>query len=527
MFSKPLYDLVQSVFRLRSYRRRKHSRSIQTEALEARQMLTTFYVHSPSDGFAVQSADSSVFTSLQAAVDAAASNAGSDTIKIVGEPREFSESLVINDSSGNLTILSEQFHAGFSGDGSETVFDVTLNGNSLTLYNLAVQNGATGLAVSGTGSVKAYDISATGNGVGLDFSDLTGTVLLDGVEVSDNQDVGLNAADLDRLFVLDGEFDSNGGHGLNLLGVDRVGIRDTTFSNNAGDGVQLRDGDLFQSINVTSSSNQGRGIEVSGFQKVEIQGGEIRANEDTGIHVSTTDSTTIKKLSVVQNTGAKYGGGVYVGHGGTAVITSVTVAQNSARFGGGIYFTNLSGASTLSHSRVEDNAISGRTAFGAGIYHNSSLAVQSVQVSGNTAAGEKVAGAGIYSTGQSAQLDLTSSTISRNVLNGQQHSNGRFAYALGAGLYVGLGADAVVKTSSFAFNEANMLAVNSRTRSRGGAAYKNSSSGTTLFIQASTIWGNKAAEAGGVYGYGSGVKLRFVFLFNNENGNLGGTWQVV
>lgn len=530
MFSQRISDLVKKVFSSNSRRRRQLGRPLQTEALEARQLLTTFYVQSPDESSALNSADASdavVFTSLQAAVDAAADNDGSDTIRIIGEPRDFAESLIINDHSGNVTILSEQFQAEFIGNGSDPVLDVTLNGNSVTLYNFALQGGETGLSVTGNGSVKAYDISVSDNDVGLELSDVTGTVLLDGIQVHDNREAGLNATDLDRLFILDGQFHSNGGHGLDLQDIDRVGIRDSVVANNAADGVQVRNGDLFQSINVSSSHNQGRGLEVSGFQTVEVLQGEIRGNGDTGIHVSNSESTTIQNLLVTQNTGAKYGGGIYVGHGGTAKVTSLSVTQNSARFGGGIYLTNLSGTSELSHARIEENSVAGRTAYGAGIYHNSALAVTSVQVSGNTATGEKIAGAGIYSTGQSGQLDLRSSTISRNVLNGQQHANGRFAFALGGGLYVGLGADAHVQASSFSFNEANMVSVNTNTRSRGGAAYKNSSSGTTLFIQTSTIWRNKAAEAGGIYGYGSGLSIRFVFLFDNDNGHLGGTWQVV
>ncbi len=152
-----------------------------------------------------------------------------------------------------------------------------------------------------------------------------------------------------------------------------LAIVDSTISDNTGQ--TLGPGDPFggSGIGFLAADNDGDGNGDGGFR--------------------------LERSTVSGNSGALFGGGVYMD--GVSTITDSSVTGNSATYGGGIYATGTS--SSISRSTISGNDGN----LGGGIFNNVGNVIAQTTIDGNTA----VDGAGVLNL---ELLDVNSSTISNN-----------------------------------------------------------------------------------------------------------------
>jgi predicted outer membrane repeat protein len=208
----------------------------------------------------------------------------------------------------------------------------------------------------------------------------------------------------------------------------------------------------------------------------EICGGN--ASLGGGICVSDKGSTLIMTGGNITMNNAPNGGGIFVGNGGTAELTGVTVAENNliykendgkdAAYGGGLHIAG--GAKCvlkdcLISSNYDNN--------GGGISNTGTINIENTEIKGNQAKGE---GAGIFSNGKAT---LTNSTIFSNMAN----SNG-----------------GGISNKTDMTMEDCTISNNSSSEAGGGIfAATRSDSSKTIYIGKNKITQNNAKIGGGIY----------------------------
>lgn len=202
-----------------------------TEKQESRLLLAAFHV----DAGAAAGGDGTSgtpFNSIAAGVSAAAASSGADSLLI--HPRVYSESPVINDTSGDLIIQGTSGVAAdvtVAGTGGH-VFSIT-PANSVTIEDLSITNGGRGIyAHDGAGAVVVDNVVANGLTAAGVFLIRTGDVTIRNSQMNSDT-VGIWMSDVGQVLVEDNQFDNHAQSGAVIDRATAVVVRNTTVSNNA------------------------------------------------------------------------------------------------------------------------------------------------------------------------------------------------------------------------------------------------------------------------------------------------------
>lgn len=507
-----------------------------------------------ADDFSVISANNSGTGSLRAAVTAANTTPGADTITIdagVGLISLTGSELSITD---DLTIVGQGISdTVISGNDNSRVFNIDtgvtvtiqnltlengratddnggaiLNAGTLTLENVVVRNSIAtfdGGGIANTGALTLTNSDVSGNSVVLDFG---GGIYSAGDTVSlasttlDNNTAPKNGG---GLYLLSGSLNVNGGtmsgnevtsntsgQGLGggfFLAAETSGtVTNATLQNNT---AQIAGGGVFAESNVTLS------FTGSVFQN------NLAANplaEGGGIW---SDGTlTLANTTFQANRSNFQGGGLFNNRNGVVTITDSTFQENRADEGAGIFNERESGQITISGSRFANNIAdttdaNGLSGDGGAIYsfREARLTISDTQIVDNQAGGD---GAGIYSEGE---LTLTNVLVQNNETIDVDIDND----ATGGGIYLGQRSNTVIRNSQILSNTA---------RGPGGGIARLAPVAeleTSLTIENTTISGNEAQTdapdidnklGGGGLLLSAQVELTNVTIINNTAAAGGG-----
>ena len=304
-----------------------------------------------------------------------------------------------------------------AGNASLTISDVTFNNNS------AAANPGNGGAVHVTGSAavtirdsRFMDNFAASEGGG--FWNGTGTATVTKTSFMRNS--------------ADGDMADNGGGAIYSLS-GPVNIDRVTFTSNTATGASGSGGAILFDTNsggsiVNSTFSQNTASRAGGAIEDNSRGGLMITVNDSdfdgnttgsapgnggAVHITGAGNMNITGGTVVNNTAANEGGGLWNGSG-VMNVTQVTIRNNTAagatamNGGGGIF--NNGGTLTVSRSLIAANASNGAAGLGGGLHNamGGTVNVEYSTVSGNTSA----AGAGglaSYST-----MNVRWSTIATN-----------------------------------------------------------------------------------------------------------------
>jgi predicted outer membrane repeat protein len=217
-----------------------------------------------------------------------------------------------------------------------------------------------------------------------------------------------------------------------------------------------------------------------------------------GVNVYALKSVSISNTVVTGNTSATGGGGIYArlnGDGTGIKITGCEIAGNSAPYGGGLWLgdNNVAPASkmTISGTRITGNTASASKAGAGGglaVFYGSTVITGST-IENNTA---------LYYGGGIDAFNLTSLTISKSTISGNQTTAAGKIISGGGGLFINVsGASVPAKITG------SHITNNQSAYSGGGiqAVY-----GVKLTVSSSTISGNVASQwGGGISTYGQGA----------------------
>ncbi len=405
-------------------------------------------------------------------------------------------------ASGGLSAILAEVGAGLYNDGSVTIDDCTISGNTAA-YGGGVGNvgtaalnrctisgnagfqggGVSNPSLNGPASVVLSDCALSGNssisqsesapgfgtatfpGQGAVLMN-TGTAALTGCTVSGNS-VGTGGAD--------------------LAGSQITGLGGTSLLDNAG------------TFTMTDSTITGNTAGIAG--------------------VENTGTVTVTGCTIRGNTGAS---GVLVNSGGTSLtVTGSTISDNSGSWGAGL--VNLTGNAVVSDCTISGNVSTASEATesangvsqtlviggnGAGVYNAGSLTLSNSTISGNSSiavssvpAGGQTSvlgmgdgdGGGVFNSGTATLTDCTISgnvgtasppaTIDGQVIPFQMTGEGGGVFDRGTATIVGC------------------TITNNSSPTGGGLANGKPASGynSTLTVSDCTIAGNSAQAAGGVY----------------------------
>lgn len=356
------------------------------------------------------------------------------------------------------------------------------------------------LADDGTGTTLREAIEAANAAAGQDAitfqTGLTGTITLasDLPNITDALDIqgpGAGAITVDgatqwKIFNFEGVDSTEGTNGVSGLTVTRgVGKN----SDSSGGGV--------------ASTNSSADITISDA----VITNNFASNDGGGVHmIGSSGTMTVRNTTISGNTSGAAGGGLYAwGEGGTTsvVVENSTISGNTASDGdgGGLYLSNVT--ATISGSTISGNTSSSS---GGGAYaRNTTLSVSNSTISGNTADD----GGGLYLVNSPTTIEFT--TISGNTASDGGGGGIKTGYYDESEIDAAAGgpdATLTIRNSTIADNTAQYY---------GGGLYITLAEQTT--IENSTISGNSASQAGGIYGGYAGVTLTQVTVTNNEATN--------
>lgn len=321
--------------------------------------------HAKAETFTVTTLADSGPQSLRAAIAAANSAAGADTIT-------FQSGL-----TGTITLSSGQLQIddtlAIQGPGASTL---TVSGNNASRVFLATQDTAVEVAISG---LKITGGSVTGNGAGIQSG--AGHLVLEGVEISGNSAAPLTTGQGGGLWVSDA--------------AQGVSIAHSAIEGNAartGGGIYI--GALAGPLEILSSriamndAELGAGIFIDNNEKpVTIEQSTVAGNNASGPgggiymrHGGTDGTLTLRASTISGNTSAI--GGALAIHGTDAptAIESSTLAANQATKGGAIYCYECDGLSVRNSTIAANVSSDGAVAIEVGL-----VTLSHVIVADNTA----------------------------------------------------------------------------------------------------------------------------------------------
>ena len=367
------------------------------------------------------------------------------------------QSLSIQGKTGSATDILNGDTDG-DGTGNGTVLTISTE-SPVTLKNLTIQNGTSGLYVNGSGlsstttvlsncnikdntggggikinSCGSIEItggtisgnSSSGRGGGISISDMPifvsisdGTVISGNTAATYGGGIDYTVSGGGTLMISDCEISSNtatansgGGIYADIGGDGAVITSNLTLKNNhadSGSGGGIYATDSLNSFRMTggtisdNSAKNGGGVSVNTKLSANplLSGVTVKNNTASenggGIQVTTGKYLTVEDCTISENTATKNGGGIYAP--GKLTVTSGTISGNSAENGGGIY-----SSSTTSHLTLSGGTISGNRAMtnGGGVYNGGTVTMSGGTISGNTATEN---GGGVYNGGTVTMSD--------------------------------------------------------------------------------------------------------------------------
>ncbi len=247
-------------------------------------------------------------------------------------------------------------------------------------------------------------------------------------------------------------------------------LREAIVASASGDTIVFAADLAGQTITLGSQLDISKTLTIDGSgldEAVQISGN----NAVRAFNIAASGGVTLSTLSIVSGTAEFYGGGLYNATGSRLVVQNSLLSGNTGSHGGGGIY-NL-GALTVQNSLLSTNQAYGLLglviAYGGGIYNRGALTVTNSTLSGNLAtAGGGICnrgaltvtnstlsgnlaskdGGGLYTYGSAARAALTHVTLSRNVADHDNDSQG-----LGGGLSVSGGATLSFKNTIVAGND--------------------------------------------------------------------------
>lgn len=286
------------------------------------------------------------------------------------------------------------------GSGSLTLSGGTFEGNSAARYGGALQVNGNVDAFEMTGGIlRGNTAGRSGGGINSDLSmSLTGGSIENNTAGDSGGGLNFwapagkkNTVTLGGTLVVQGNKAGKYGGGITIGSADPGGltvnvqgasIKGNTASDSAG-GIYLGSGAVLNLLSGSIADNtavvQGGGIAVDGT--FQMTGGSVTGNSVTG----TAD-------------GQGGGGGVRVYAGAQVIASGGTINDNSSTFGAGVftgsaYQTRPAGRFTLAGATVSGNKA--LKSVGGGFFNDGELAIQSGNVTGNTAINN---GGGVFNT---------------------------------------------------------------------------------------------------------------------------------
>ncbi len=438
---------------------------------------------------------------------------------------------ILNDAGGTLSVTSSsitQNTANRAGGGIEdnsgsgigvTLTSVTLDSNVATGSGNGPGSGG-GLHVSNGGDVNISGGTISGNTAAADGGGIwngTGSLTIDGGTLINNDTAS-----------------GTGGGGIFNDGGTLTTSSTVRISTNSADGIDGAGGGIYNNtdgtltLNATTISgntansvgggiedNSGTGGTVS-LDTVTIQNNDASGSGNGpgnggGLHVTGAGDVTITDGSVLNNSAALQGGGIWMGTGtltidGTTINNNTASGASSSDGGGGIF----NDGGTLVIGDTTAATISGNVAGGAGgaggrgIFNNTAgtVTVSNSSITGNTAS----AGGGIEDA--SDQSGVTGVTLTGVALNNNVAGGGD-GTGNGGGLHVTGAGDISITGGTVNTNSA---------AAEGGGLWNNTGTltidGTTL--DANTASGTASTDGGGaVFNNGGTLNVTGATLSNN------------
>ena len=356
---------------------------------------------------------------------------------------------------------------------------------------IAISGGAiynnTATLASGTGTVT----NGSGGGIYIQNSVTSGYTSTCSVTVSNSAQIYGNSSTYagGGIYLNGGTFTMTGGH----VGQNSIGTASANKSAN-GAGFYIDAGSCtIQGGNIVNNVATGNG---GGFYV------------DPGSGVTTTINSS-SGATKVNNNQAVNGGGAYIATGTLTVAggsgTQIN-SNNATTSGGGVYVSG--GTVSLTDATLSGNEATGGN--GGGVYAANTVNVYSSNFTGNLAQnGTYGMGGGIYATGTSTQVNITSKSGTTTVSNfkGNKARLGGAVYA--AAQKVTVGYATIGNTAS---GEGNIASQS------GGGIY---AAGTVELNTGATIQCNQAQGSGSTYGGGGVFVNNGIFTMNA--GNIGGS----
>ena len=378
---------------------------------------------------------SKCFTSVQAAIDAAASG---DRIKIAAGAYQGSlvidKDITLDGAGAGETIITP--------DAKKRV--ITVTSSSVTIRSLTVTGGfltfipgledpdpevypnfvGGGVFVASSSSLALFAVA-----VGANLAFIGGGIYNEGSLTLHNTTVSGNRA----------YQGTNGGEGGGIYSEGTLTLKNSTVS---GNDVSLQGGEgggiVSKGVAVLANSAVRENFSVVGSDggirnlgTMTLKNATVSGNgAEFGSGGISSGGTLIVEDSVISGNGARFGAGG-IGAGGTLTVTGSTISGNGSGFFGGGGIEN-GGTMTLQNTTITDNraadfgggilnrgtatldetTVSGNSAsFGGGIYNLDALTLRETTVTGNTAF---CTGGGLYNV---VTVLLFASTISGNTPN--------------------------------------------------------------------------------------------------------------
>lgn len=446
------------------------------------------------------------------------------------------------DSAGNLTLLQ-----------------CSINNNGRTVnYGAAIHNTGTlmlrssTVAENGNPYISGGGIFNEGGAVTLEYSTLRNNMAGAGGGIHNSSG---------SITIKNSTIEQNGsrfpGGGIYSEGASIVTIVDSTLSKNGGrpgGGIFVQGGRLMLNNSVVqenSSQSSGGGLYIANgtvtvenqtvfrmnfavyagggiynngsdllsLANVQIEANRTQFNDGGGIYNQGPGGISIRGLTVISNTAAGSGGGIY--NLGELSVDGMSIANNRASDkGGGLFHANAD-------ARISHTGFSGNQARsdGGGVYSlNAKMFVNESSVAQNQAA----RGAGIFNQGDLAALSLNKSVLNDNVASVDGGAIASYGGANGTAsvyLMVTQVFDNVSRQSSGGLsNSGGTMTLNSTrvySNVAEGGVGGGISNGATLVISNSSVNHNQAWQGAGIYNGGS-VTVAGTEILGNQASQEGG-----
>lgn len=244
---------------------------------------------------------------------------GIDSCTTVSEPGAYELTEDIGDSDADRCLVIETDGVTLDGNGHlvdgvdrDDSFGVYVNvdeGGQITVRDLTVRDWEEGVRID-DGHVDVEDVEAYSNLDGVSAQQLADGVWLDGLDVHDNTDDGIEMIEVTEYAITDTRSANNAEDGIYLDNADEGDVRNNVIEDNGENGVYGFDPDMTSISDNAIRDNAEDGIlleaQGAGGARAEdatIDGNEIVDNGDEGIHLrSLGQGVAVGPVTVIDNT---------------------------------------------------------------------------------------------------------------------------------------------------------------------------------------------------------------------------------